>query len=75
MSDALFEFLAQVLIEGAAEFALSRDRAKANQDGPGENRDEAVHELSLQDRHDDPVYRKNLQRLIERNRQFEEGNE
>jgi hypothetical protein len=35
-----------------------------------------VHKLSLQDRRDDPVYKKNLQRLIERNREFrEERNE
>ncbi len=28
--------------------------------------------ITSKDRRDDPVYKKNLQRLIERNRQFEE---
>jgi hypothetical protein len=32
-----------------------------------------VVDFTVQDRRNDPVYKKNLQRLIERNRQFEEA--
>ena len=32
-----------------------------------------VVDFTVRDRRDDPIYKKNLERLIERNRQFEEA--
>jgi hypothetical protein len=69
---ALFEIVMQILIEGTVEFTIARDQARAGRDDPEKSRSGFIDKQTLQDRRDDPVYKKNLKRLIERNRQFEE---
>ena len=76
----LFEILAAVAeagIEAAFKGAVGGvrmqplDRFRPNRFG--EPCGTVIDTPSLQDRRDDPVYRKNLQRLIERNREFEKA--
>jgi len=76
----LFDILAEVAkagIEGAFKGAVGGTRMQPlDQFRPsrfGEPCDTLVDRPSLQDRRDDPSYQKNLQRLIERSREFEES--
>jgi len=76
----LFEILAAVAeagIEAAFKGAVGGSRTQPLDQfrAPrfGDHCDAIVDRPRLQDRRDDPVYQKNLRRLIERNRGFEEA--
>ena len=63
MLRALFEALLYLFVEGTWH-GITHAGQKGSAD---------PHSAGLKDWRDDPVYKKNLQRLIERNRQFEEA--
>jgi hypothetical protein len=76
----LFDILAEVTkagIEAAFKNAVGGSRMQPldqfRSSRFGEPCDAIVDRPSLQDRHGAPVYQKNLQRPIERNREFEEA--
>ena len=59
----MFQLLGQTLL-GLAEWKVEKALARLLWDGTGR---------MTQSRLDDPVYKKNVQKLIERNRRFEES--
>ena len=65
----MFQGLLEVLIDSLIVTYRLRHRESKNPPGT------PIFKKSLQSRLDDPVYKKNLQMLIERNRKFEEARE
>lgn len=61
----MFQLLGQTLL-GLAEWKIGKLLARLFWDGTGR---------MTQSRFDDPVYKKNVQKLIERNRRFEDSKE
>jgi hypothetical protein len=64
--------VANLLIGGPIELSCTLDNATGERNDLGEHPDAVIDKPSLQARRSDPVYKKNLQRLIERNRMFED---